>query len=297
MKTARVSGVLLLAATVLAAAACASTAQAQSFTLDANQPSAMWADLQRPAFSDGQSLSGWLGFVGVRYKLASQVALLAGLPFATAEIGATPQGTYTVPGASATVLGNPYVGLRFGLAWQTVAVDATYGFRISSPPNTTGTYDPNVPPFYFPPAPDPVAQLAYASGHERFEAYDRSNPSSLRFAALLSRQVATDLSLHLRGGFMVVVGAGSSGRLGGELGAAGTYRRGRMVVAGGLSWTASDRSQEMWILTAALGRSFGRSTPMAFVRLPVNSSGGPYLASYVIGAGLNVALSDAAAVP
>lgn len=271
---------------------CAPRAAAQTFALDENRPNVLWAEIQRPAFRGDQYLSAWLGFVGVRYQFASQLSVLAGLPFAQAKVTAHDAGGTAVPGTTSTALGNPYVGLRFGLPWQTVAVDVVVGVRPGQARyalyGTFAFYGTDVP------------GMAGAQGDwDRFEAFDRSEAWSGRVAALFSRHLTESLSLHLRAGAAFVRGKG----LPFEAAAATTYRRGPLVASAGVTFRTrvfdnvyapgGSGGPNPVQLALGLGYTTGRTTPTVFVRVPLRGST-PYdpLARYVVGAGLTLRLGE-----
>jgi hypothetical protein len=290
---------LTLAAASFCDAASVGVARAQSFALDADQPSAVWAEIQRPTFRADQQMSAWLGMVAVRYKYGRQVALLAGLPFASVHIDAHLASGVVMPGASTTAIGMPYLGLRLGLPWQTLAVDAILGVRVKQP---SGTYNPIVYyPYGYVTSPDAVGIAAAEGDYERYEAFDRGHPWTARTAALASRKLSSSAAVHLRAGLLIVGGDLYGGnRFFGDLGLAGSYVRGSTLVNGGLTLRSGNGSLSgaRWNLALGLGRSFGRSTPMAFVRIPLSgSTAAAPSARFVIGVGLTWRLSDAPAAP
>ena len=258
---------------------CAPRAAAQTFALDENRPNVLWAEIQRPTFRGDQYLSAWLGFVGVRYQFASQLSVLAGLPFAQAEVTAHDAGGTAVPGTTSTALGNPYLGLRFGLPWQTVAVDVVVGVRMGQARYASYGYSYS------------GNWLAAVQGDwDRFEAFGRSEYWSGRVAALLSRHLSESLSLHLRAGAAFVEGKG----LPLEAAAATTYRQERLVASAGVTYRTRNLEYAFAPrgsggpgpiqLALGLGYTTGRTTPTVFVRVPLRGST-PYdpLARYVVG--------------
>jgi hypothetical protein len=295
MQSGRVSGVMVLAlvAAALCDAAGAGVAQAQSFALDADQPSVLWAEVQRPAFRADQQMSAWLGTLAVRYKLGSQVALLAGLPFANVHIDAQLANGVVIPGASTTAIGLPYVGLRLGIPWQTVAVDAVVGVRLERPPDTYR--------YGYGPSPDAIGVAAAQGDYERFETFDRSHPWAARATALLSRKLSTSVALHLRAGAVMLGGDIYNGnRFFGDLGVATSYVHGSTLVNSGLTLRSGNGSLwgARWNVALGFGHSFGRSTPMAFVRIPLGGSTlSGRVARFVIGVGLTWRLSDGPGAP
>jgi hypothetical protein len=276
---------------------CAPPAAAQTFALDENRPNVLWAEIQRPAFRGNRYLSAWLGFVGMRYQFASQLSVLAGLPFAQAELAAHDVGGTRVPEATSTALGNPYLGLRFGLPWQTVAVDAVIGLRVNKPSG---------PAYYFPgecwwyddpwctpgSASSPVAMAGVSGDYDRFESFDRAIPWSVRATALLSRKLSGSVSLHLRAGAVLLLGDGESRALA-DLGAAATYERRTTVASAGLTFRTEHAGQWSPLVQLALsvGRRIGQATPMVFVRLPLGG-GSQTLARYVLGVGLTLRVGE-----
>jgi len=260
---------------------CAPSAAGHTFALDENRPNVLWAEIQRPTFRGDQYLSAWLGFVGVRFQFASQLYVLAGLPFAQAEVTAHDAGGIAVPGTTSTALGNPYFGLRLGLPWQSVAVDVVVGVRMGPARYAHG----------YPYTQDDVAALAGAQGDwDRFEAFDRSEAWSGRVAALLSRHLTERLSLHLRAGAAFVRGKG----LPFEAAATTTYRQRRVVASAGVTYRTRNLDDVFVLgssggpgpiqLALGLGYTTGRTTPTVFVRVPLRGST-PYdpLARYVVG--------------
>ena len=280
---------------------CAPPAAAQTFALDENRPNVLWAEIQRPAFKGDQYLSAWLGFVGVRYQFASQLSVLAGLPFAQAELAAHDVGGTRVPGATSTALGNPYVGLRLGLPWQTVAVDAVISLRLKKPSGPT--YDIYGVPHY---TSNPVVLAGVSGDYDRLESFQRA-PWSARVAALVSRKLSGSVSLHLRAGVVLLLGDfpygygydygysyGYGSRAFADLGAAATYESGTTVASAGLTFRTGDgtgQGSRPVQLALSVGRRIGQATPMVFVRVPLGGSS-QTLARYVLGVGLTLRLGE-----
>jgi hypothetical protein len=261
---------------------CAPPAAAQTFALDEDRPNVLWAEIQRPAFRGDQYLSAWLGFVGVRYQFASQLSVLAGLPFAQVEVTAHDVGGTRVAGTTSTALGNPYLGLRFGLPWQTVAVDAVVGVRLGQAQYAHYGYQFTE---------QDVVGLAGAQGDwDRFEAFIRSDAWSGRVTALLSRHLSESLSLHLRAGAAFVRGKGIPF----EAAATTTYRQRRMVASAGVTYRTRI-ADDVYApggsggpgpvqLALGLGWTTGRTTPTVFVRVPLGgSTPSDPLARHVVG--------------
>ena len=280
---------------------CAPGAAGQTFAVDDNRPNVLWAEIQRPAFRGDQYLSAWLGFVGVRYQFASQLSVLAGLPFAQAEVAAHDAGGTAVPGTTSTALGNPYLGLRFGLPWQTVAVDAVVSVRVKAS-SGTGYYNYNPYNPYYPSfTSSPVAMAGVSGDYDRFESFDPAIPWSGRATALLSRKLSEAVSLHLRAGAVLLLGdspygAGYGNTVFADLGAAATYERRTTVASAGLTFRTGDgtgQGSPPLQLTLGIGRRVGQAIPMVFVRLPFGgSSPMQSRARYVLGAGLTLRLGE-----
>jgi hypothetical protein len=286
---------LVFTAATLCGAASPGAVRAQSFALDADEPSLLWAEIQRPSFTNDQNMSAWLGMVALRRTLGSQVALLAGLPLASVQIGDRLASGVLVPGVSTTAIGMPYIGLRLGVPWRTLAVDAVLGVRVGRPPDT---YNPYMSyPYGYVSSSDAMGVAAAQGDYERFESFDRGHPWTARTTALVSRRLSPSVALHLRAGLLAIGGDLYGGnRLFGDLGVATSYARGSTLVNGGLTLRTGNGSLwgARWNVALGLGRSFGRSTPMAFIRIPLGGSTptGP-LARFVIGVGLALRLSDA----
>jgi len=272
-------------------------ARAQSFALDADQSSILWMEIQRPSFQSDRHLSAWLGVVGVRCQVADQLSVLAGLPFARAERAAHAVDTVRVPAAAATELGNPYLGLRFGQPWRSVAVDAVVSVRLGKGrfPYSWWYYSYPYSPYY-PSAPLNLVGMAAAAGdYDRYELYERGFPWTGRATALVSRQIARFVSVHVRGGGLIVGEHGAGPTFYGDLGAAGTYERGPALVNAGLTMrtgTSAWGSGATWQLGLGLGYRTGRTTPLVFVRLPLSGTSAQLpQARYVVGAGVTMRLS------
>jgi len=260
----------------------APVARAQTFALDEDKPNVLWMEIQRPAFRGDQYLSAWLGIVGVRYQFASQLSVLAGLPFAQATIAAHQAGGVAVPAVTNSLLGNPYFGLRFGLPWQTVAMDVVVGVPLGQARYASFS-SPFVPP--------DAAGLAGAEGDwDRFEAFEGSGYWSGRVAALLSRHVSGSVDVRLRAGAAFVRGKDIPI----EVAAAVTYRQSGTLASAGLTFRsragdivgAPGGSGGPGPIQATLGLGFpsSRTVPTVFVRVPLRGSiATDPLARYVFG--------------
>lgn len=265
-----------------AALAGATPLTAQSLLLDRDHPRALWLEVARPSYRSG--ISGWLAHLGGAYRLSRQFAFVVDLPFGHAEYPPAPCTESCVDTGlphHQTALGDPSLGVRFGLPFR--GVDGELGFRLKA--LSGGSLWAGS-----------VLNAAGSEGdYSRFEAFS-SLYGSIRFGLTGNVSSSSPLRLRWRVGLMALLGG--DGLLDGALdgGVAVTFERRRVAASAALNVrkpTMMDDSFYYSELGLALDYHAGNYAPSVFVRIPIGTNTAYFrTARYAIGIGLTLRLPD-----
>jgi hypothetical protein len=279
---------LVLALAVLAAAP---TASAQSLLLDRGQSRAGWFELAVPSFAD--SMSGWLAYAGLTYRVGRHFALVAEVPVAHVESPVTVYPCLVGPcpqqGGSRTALGNPYLGIRVGAPLG--AMDVEVGFR-PRVVKAEGTWL----------GPSLLDLAAREGDFDRFEAF-ASNLTTLRTAVTGTARLSP--AFTVRGRTTVTFFPGGDGVNAVSIGFGGAVRYAARRLGAGAAITvrkprAFDSDPSSVQAGFAVDCTLGTVAPSLYVRIPLQEAMAWYgmrSARYIVGIGITVALQGRRAAP